>query len=259
MSQSIWTRCAGSSRVTALSLAAWRVVESQFVTSTRRLVDSDAEQELLEQLIEIVKPPLPSDRAFARLHFLLSTPFRHPPLPHGSRFGTRTERGIWYGARTLPAAFAEVAYYRLVFLEGTAADLGTVTVELSAFAAAVRTNRGVDLTVPPFAAHEAQISSKTSYAVSQPLGREMREAGVEAFLYVSARDPARGTNIGLFAPAFARRKPSAPSTWVCTATRQHVELSKKDLFRKRRFTFHRAEFVVEGSIPIPTAIPTPRK
>jgi hypothetical protein len=251
MSQSIWTRCAGSSRFKRLSLAAWRVVESQFITSTRRLVDSDAEQELLEQLLEIVKPPLPPDPALARLHFLLYTPFRHPPLPHGSRFGTRTERGLWYGALTLPAAFAEVAYYRLVFLQGTAAELGTVTVELSAFQAPIRTDKGIDLTVEPFAPYEAQISSKTSYAASQRLGHEMRDGGVEAFLYVSARDPARGTNVGLFTPAFARRKPTAASTWVCTATRQHVELSKKDLFRKQRVAFQRADFEVDGTLPTP--------
>ena len=227
------------------------MVESQFITSTRKLVDSDAEQELLERLLEAVKPPLPADRTFARLHFLLYTSFRHPPLPHGSRFGTRAERGIWYGSLALPTAFAEVAYYRLVFLDGTAAGLGTVSVELSAFQAAVRTRRGVDLTVPPFAAHTGRISSKTSYVSSQRLGRDMRESGVEVALYVSARDREHGTSAALFAPAFARHNPSALSTWACTATRQRVEISKKDVFRKQRFAFDRDEFEVAGTLPAP--------
>jgi hypothetical protein len=251
MPRSIWTQCAGSSSVAPLTLDAWRVVESQVVTSTRKLVDSDAEQELLEGLIDTVKPPVPSDPAFAELHFLLYTPFRHPPLPRGSRFGTRAERGIWYGSLALPTAFAEVAYYRLVFLEGTSAQLGPVTVELSAFQAGIRARRGVDLTQPPFTAHVDTISSRTSYAASQPLGHEMRASGVEAFVYASARDPDGGRNVGLFAPIFARRRPGTPSSWVCTATRQRVELSKKDVFRKQRLAFERAVFEVDGVLPAP--------
>jgi hypothetical protein len=251
MSRSIWMRCEGSSSIRLLACDPWRVVESQTVTSTRKLVDSDVEQALLEDLLERAKPPLPSEAAFRRLHFLLSTPFRYPPLRHGSRFATYRERGVWYGSLALPTAFAEVAYYRLLFLEGTAAELGAVTVELSAFQAAVRTGRGVDLTAPPFAGHEARISSKTSHADSQRLGQEMRVAGVEAFLYKSARDPARGVNAGLFVPAFSRRRPTVPRSWVCTATRAGVEISRKDVFRKQQFAFPRAAFEVGGTVPAP--------
>jgi len=251
MSQSIWTRCEGSSRLRPLALEPWRVVESQFITATRKLVDSDEEQEILERLLEKAKPPLPPDPALARLHFLLFTPFRHLPLPRGSRFGTRVERGIWYGALLLPTAFAEVAYYRLLFLHGTAASLGTVTVELSAFRATVRAKRAIDLTRAPFAAYVRTISSPTTYAHSQPLGAAMRESGVEAAVYVSARDRARGKNVALFAPAFARRTPSGLSTWVCSATRERVEISKKDVFRRQRFVYPREDFEVGGVLPAP--------
>jgi RES domain len=251
MSQSIWTRCEGSSRVRPLALEPWRVVESQFITSTRKLVDSDDEQEVLERLLDKAKPPLPRDPALTRLHFLLFTPFRYPPLPRGSRFGTRAERGIWYGSLLLPTAFAEVAYYRLLFLHGTAAALGTVTVELSAFRAAVRAKRAVDLTLPPFAAYARGISSPTSYVQSQRLGTAMRESGVEAAVYVSARDQTRGKNVALFTPAFARRTPSGLSTWVCSATRERVEISKKDVFRRQRLAFRREDFEVGGALPAP--------
>jgi RES domain len=254
MSQSIWTRCGGSSSVEALALEPWRAVESQFITSTRKLVDSDDEQEVLERLLEGVKPPVPDDPALSRLHFLLYTPFRHPPLLHGSRFGTRLERGIWYGSLGLQAVFAEVAYYRLLFLEGTAAALGTLTVELSTFRATVRTARGVDLSSPPFVAYQREISSKTSYAKSQQLGREVRACSVEAAVYVSARDRAGGKNVALFAPAFARRNPSSLGTWICSATRQRVEVAKKDVFRKQRFAFERSEFEVGGALPAPAVL-----
>lgn len=242
---------AGAVKPKAMAFDAWRVVESQFITSTRKLVDSDGEQELLEEMLESVKPPIPSDPRLSRLHFLLYTSFRHAPLPRGSRFGTRAERGIWYGALALPTAFAEVAYYRLLFLEGTKADLGTVTVELSGFQAAIRTRRGVDLTKPPFAPHASRISSKTSYATSQRLGRALRKSGVEVALYLSARDAGGGKNVALFEPAFGRRTPSALSTWTCTATRRRVEISKKDVLHKQRYAFERAQFEVAGRLPAP--------
>ena len=107
MSSSIWTRCAGDSEIRRLQLAAWRVVESQHQVSTRKLVDSNEEQALLEDLIDGVKP---RDITGGKLHYLLSTPFRYPPLKHGSRFGHRHERGIWYGSTERRTAFAEVAY-----------------------------------------------------------------------------------------------------------------------------------------------------
>lgn len=251
MSRSIWTACAGSSSFERLTLTAWRSVESQTVTSTRKLVDSDEEQILLEELIEGIKPSWPRDPEMRRLHFLLATPFRYPPLPHGSRFGTRFERGIWYGSRELRAAFAEVAYYRLVFLDGPEADLGPLSVELSIFQAAIATDRGVDLTKGRFAAHAARISSPTRYAAAQRLGREMRDADVAAFLYSSARDPERGTNVGLFRPVFSRRRPTVPQSWICTASRARVELRKKDVFRPARLAFARELFEVDGVLPTP--------
>ena len=251
MSRNIWTECGASSRLRRLALPAWRAVESQTLTATRKLVDSDEEQALLEDLIEAAKPPVPQDPELAGLHFLLYTPFRYPPLAHGSRFGTRLERGIWYGSRELRTVFAEVAYYRLLFLEGPAADLGSITIELSAFQARVATTRGVDLTAAPFRAHAREISSRTRYDAAQRLGREMRAADVAAFLYASARDPEGGASIGLFRPAFARRRPTTPETWVCTATRDKVELSKKDVFRRQRFLFPRAAFEVGGRLPAP--------
>src|SRR3954469_15419524 len=132
MSPSIWTQCAGPSRAKRLSGRFRRVVEAQFRNSTRQLVDSDEEQRTLEVLLD-ARAKLPVPAGFEGVHYLLSTPFRHPPLRNGSRFGTRRERGILYAARELPTAFAEVSYYRLLFLEGTAAKIAPLTVELTAF------------------------------------------------------------------------------------------------------------------------------
>jgi hypothetical protein len=251
MSPSIWTLCAASSKPRRLALKAHRVVESQYVISTRKLVDSDEEQEILEALVDRVKPPVPA--GMEHLHPLLFTPFRHPPLQWGSRFGARSERGLWYGSLAVSTAFAEVAYYRLVFLEGTRANLSPVTVELSAFTAAIAGKRGLDLGRAPFAAYEARISSKTSYADSQPLGLEMRAAGVDVFTFTSARDPERGRNVALFVPCFASSRPALLRTYVCTASRAIVDVARKDVVRRprERYSFRREVFEVAGRLPLP--------
>jgi hypothetical protein len=252
MSPSIWTLCAASCKPRRLALKAHRVVESQYVVSTRKLVDSDEEQQILEALVDRAKPPIPL--GMEHLHPLLFTPFRHPPLRWGSRFGTRSERGLWYGSAAVSTAFAEVAYYRIVFLEGTRAELAPVTVELSAFTASVAGKRGLDLCRAPFAAFESRISSKTSYVDSQALGREMRGAGVDAFTFTSARDPARGKNVALFAPCFASARPALPRAYVCTASRATVDVARKDLVRKSRekYSFRREVFEVNGKLPLPS-------
>ncbi len=252
MSPTIWTRCAARVEPGNLEARPWRVVEAQHVISTRKLVDSDAEQQLLEELIERVKPPLPPEPEFEGLHYLLATPFRYPPLRHGSRFGTRAARGIWYGAEEILTAFAEAAYYRLLFLEGTKAELEPVMVDVSAFKARVQTARGVDLMQEPFAAFEAEISSPVSYAASQRLGQDLRAAGIEALRYRSARDRAGGANLGLFTPrAFAKQRPDPPVTWYCVATREAVEFAQRDVFEHKAYRFPREQFEIEGALPSP--------
>jgi RES domain len=251
MSSTIWTRCAGSSEIAPLATTPWRAVEAQHQISTRKLVDDDAEQAVLEEILERSKRPLADG---GRLHYLLFTPFRYPPLAHGSRFGARHEPGIWYGAETLRTAFAEVAYYRLLFLAGTAADLAPLATDLSAFTARVRTSHGVDLTVMPFARWRQALASRTSYAATQPLGGAMRAAGVDAFRYESARDVHSGVNVAVFAPrAFAGRRPRRIETWRCVAGHDGVELAKRDYFERTVHRFPRADFLVKGRLPSPAA------
>jgi len=251
MSPSIWTRCAERFEPQRLSGPAWRAVESQHVTSTRKLVDSDDEQQVLEGLIDTAKPPWPTGRRFVGLHYLLATPFRHPPLRYGSRFGTRRERGIFYCAEEQATVLAEKAYYVLLFLEGTEADIEPLTRPLTVFQVRVSSKKGADLTQAPFDAHVARISSPTSYRDSQPLGASMREAGVAAFRFVSARDPEGGANIGLFEPIFTTKQPINAEQWICTATRSRVELKPGSAVMRSRTSFPRAVFEVEGTLPMP--------
>jgi hypothetical protein len=245
MSSSIWTR--SGRRTSRLRGRPWRAVEAQHLVSTRKLVDSDAEQAVLEELLERSKPPLPSK---VKLHFLLATPFRYPPLPYGSRFGTRSQRGIFYASDTVDTALAEVAYYRLLFLEQTTASLVPITFHWSLFQTHIDTARGVDLTRPPFDGHRARISSKSDYGVSERLGQDMREANVEACRYFSARAGGDAANVAVFDPAaFARRTPLRQERWYCAVTEHDVVFTRDDLLAKRTRTFPRASFLENGRLP----------
>jgi hypothetical protein len=219
-----------------------------------QLVDSVAEHEILEELIEASKPPLPKTPEYAGLSFLLSSAFRYPPLRHGSRFGTRAERSIWYASDSLATGLAEAAYYRLVLITGTAAKITPHRSDVSAVHVDVKTSNGADLTMPPFAAHKSAICSKTKYAASQQLGKDMRAARVEAFRYPSARAPDGGSNIGLFTPAaFASKKLlGPPETWTCTVTAAlDVSFIKVEVGSLRTEEFRYGDFLVGGVLPRP--------
>jgi hypothetical protein len=254
MSLDIWMQREGPSRLSALSITAWRVVEAQHKVSTRRLVDTLDEQQLLEQIVDEVKPPIPAGPGFAGLHYLLSTPFRHPPLRHGSRFGSSAERSLWYGAAAVETSLAEKAYYQLLFVEGTKAELKNLSCDWSAFTAHIATDRAIDLTRPEFAAFHARISSPSSYGDSQKLGRDMRAGGVTAFTFTSARCPRcplEGKVVGLFEPVFASANPGELQTWRCIVTADACEVVTLNGARSP-LVFMRSAFEIDGALPAPS-------
>ncbi len=250
MSSSIWTRCAGPREFKRLRRSPWRVVESQHHVSTRKLVGSAVEQDLLEKLLERVKPPVES----RGLHYLLWTPFRYPPLRHGSRFGTRDQRGIWYGAERPKTAFSESAYHRLRFLDASAARLAPLEVPVTLFRAVVSSRRAIDLMATPFDAFTDQLASPTSYADSQALGREARRAGCELLIFVSARDLERGPNVAVLHPrAFLEKRPVASQAWTLYVEDERVEARRADaLATGELFVFPREQFRIRGHLPRPS-------
>jgi hypothetical protein len=185
----------------------YRLVEGQHYISTRPLVDSDEEHDVLENLLDASKPPAPTENARGALHYLLYTPFRYPPLKSGGRFHTRIEQSIFYGSEDLQTSMAEVAYGRFLFMQHSAADFEPMQVPYTHFVAVVKSARALLLTTTPFSKHRAVLSHPTSYAASQAFGTRMRQAGVELFTYYSARNP-DGVNVGLFSvEAFKKNQP----------------------------------------------------
>ena len=245
----VWQACSPQVEPGALSGTLLRLVESQEDIATLALVSTLEEQAELERLLEESKPPLPD--GCARLHYLLATPFRYPPLRHGSRFGTRFEPSLFYGSRRRETVLAEAAFYRFVFWFGMRVPPPNKLVTAHAmFSARYRTAQGLALHAAPFDAFRDVLASRSDYAVTQQLGRDMRAAGVEAFEFVSARDPAGGSNVALFsARALATTRPGNSSQWLCETDGERVAFVERGT--PALSAWQLAVFLVEGVLPAP--------
>jgi hypothetical protein len=246
----IWQACAGEQHITPLTGCLFRLVESQEQAATLSLVDTLAEQALLEQLLEDTKPAMPE--AAEPLHYLLKTPFRYPPLKWGSRFGGVHEPGIFYGGGSVAATLAESAYYRLLFWHSI--DAAPVKPVLRSahtlFSASYRTARGICLQLPPFEQYQRQLTDKANYSHTQQLGSAMRSAGVELFEYRSARARQPELCVGLFSPtAFASTQPSTTSQWLCELSGEQVLFKQAGDSTVHQFSA--TQFHVNGSLPLP--------
>lgn len=177
------------------------------------LVDTIAEQQILEQLLDASKPPIPPE--CRQLHYLLATPFRYgAAYPAGSRFRRAgLTLGVFYASQTIATAVAEMAFRRLLFYaESPNTPWPANASEYTAFAVRFRTAAGLDLTAPPLDRQQARWSHPTDYAACQALADAARAADVQALRYESAR--ARGRNIAvLTCQAFASREPLERQVW----------------------------------------------
>ena len=238
----IWQQCDGTQHIKPLACKAWRVVEGQYTSSTRKLVDSLAEQAILEDLLEEnAKPPMPEMDCTQSLHYLLTSPFRYKTC--GSRFGHQHEIALWYGSLELKTCFAEIAFYRFAFYAATVGQLKKNTaVKHTAYQASVRSQRSVALDAVPFTQYRQQLSAPDSYADTQPLGTAMRAAGIEVFSYASARQKG-GHNIGVFTPAVFEPQQKIDASfqqWLSYTDDDKVEFVRDaGFFAQQALTFNR--------------------
>lgn len=247
--QPLWETCHLATAIRPIAGDLWRLVESQEQVATRQLVDSLEAQSLLEEMLDAVKPPPPSGSA--HLHYLLYTPFRYPPLPYGSRYGRRHEPSLFYGALTPATVLAESAYYRFVFWHGMQTPPpAPIRSEHTLFSARYAATRGLQLQAEPCTEQRAALTHRSEYHATQALGSAMREAGIEAFEYPSARCPERGINVALYTPAaFAAPRPQEMQPWLCETEAAAVTFAQPQSRTLHRFPID--IFMVEGSLPWP--------
>ena len=221
----IWTPDALSREARPLKGECWRLVEAQHRVSTLKLVDTLAEQSLLEDILEETKPPVPPQ--CNGLHYLLATPFRYgAPYPKGSRFRRAGHTpGVFYAAEHAETAVAELAFHRLLFFaESPATPWPQNAGEFTAFSVAFATTRALDLTQPPLSADHADWVDPVDYEPCQALADNARIAGIELIRAESVRDPEARANIALLTClAFATASPISAQTWRLRFTAAGVQ------------------------------------
>ena len=200
---------------------AWRMVESQHIAATMKLVDTHDEQDLLESMLDQAKPHKPVDTA--GLHYLLATPFRYPPFATGSRFRRYTDPGVFYAAQSVRTAAAELGYWRWRFLMDAPALQRLTPVAHTAFSVKLST-MAIDLREPKFGLDLDRWRYSSDYTPTQGLAQLVRQAEVGSILYPSARDPEPAWCIALLSPqGFARKKPEpAIENWYLAVSREEV-------------------------------------
>jgi len=246
----IWTLCDGASHIRTINDDFVRIVESQQPVSYTQIVDNLAEQNLLESLLDESKPPL--SETVMHLHYLLATPFRYPPLLHGSRFGKRHECSLFYASKSLPTLLAEASYYRFVFWYGMLEPPPSrqFITEHTVFGGRYYSERGIQLQHAPFDQYIDHLADPAHYNVTQQLGSSMRTQGIEAIEYVSARDRDKGINVALYTPeALMVNEPLFSELWLCSTSQKVVRFSNRGV--NRLYSFAVEDFYVEDRLPCP--------
>lgn len=243
----VWAQCQPVEPV-ALQGHALRLVESQEQIATHSLVDTLDEQAILEALLDRSKPPVATDHN--GLHYLLFTPFRYPPLKHGSRFGQRHEPSLFYGSLSEFTVLAEAAYYRLIFWYGMVVPPTVAyTTQHSLIGFDYATMSGLRLQNPPFTTYRTALIDPAHYGVTQQLGTQLRQAGIQAFEYVSARDRNGGLNVALFTvAALDCQRPTFVEQWLCETSGEAVCYYRNKMPVTK---FLLADFMVNGVLPTP--------
>jgi hypothetical protein len=204
------------------------------------LVDSVAEQAVLERLVESSKPPVPREVARLNLHWLLFTPFRYPPPPGGSRFRGPNDPGVFYGAEHARTACAEVGYWRWRHLRDTPGIAAMPPRPQTVFKVPV-SGTAIDLRESPFNRDRDSWAHRSDYGPRQTLGRVAREAGMQWLRYESVRDSRRGgCGVVFDATAFAVRKPTEQQGWILTVTQTRVVWQRSDPLDPGVFEFSAA-------------------
>ncbi len=223
-------------------------MESQEAVATSQIVDSFAEQDVLEAMLDAAKPQY--RKGTEGLHYLLKTAFRYPPLEYGSRFGTQLMPSYFYASEEFQTALCETAYYRFLFLEHMqSAYEAPIRSEYSLFRVTVGTENCLDLTAANFKKFKSQLADPQSYHYSHSVGQwaSEREPAVEIIRFYSARK-SKAVNLAIAEPnAIRSRQPRELRQWLCL-TRWYAEQPEKSSvsFRSREsadiYEYQRSEF-----------------
>ncbi|WP_297577311.1 RES family NAD+ phosphorylase [uncultured Deefgea sp.] len=218
--------CAVDSNSRLTDQLLWRVCEGQTKPYVRAIVNSAAELDLLESILESDKPPHLAPPA---MNYLLSTPFRYcERTSTGSRFAAFGVSGVMYAAENINTSLAESAHWAASSFFASSDGLKAVTKTLMRTAFSFRVDgNAVDLTLPPFDAFSALWTSN-DYRETQIVARDCRVKGIPLIRYTSVRDTHAGACVAVLNPsALTSMSPENEEDWYLTVSPTGAEWNKR--------------------------------
>ncbi len=223
-------------------------MESQEDAGTLSLVDSLDEQDILESLLDGVKPPYQAGSE--QRHYLISTPFRYPPLKHGSRYGHQLMHSFFYASESLHTALSESAYYRFLFIDDMqiAYDSAIISQHLS-FSVNAHSGSAMQLTNIDNGDLLAQLQDKSSHSLCQAIGEYLvNTEEVDLIRFPSARCN-EAINVAIISHSvITSKKPQEQIKWTF-----QTEFDKLVIRSSERVmhSFYKSDFLVNGQLPRP--------
>jgi len=225
-----------------------RIVETQEYSGTLSLVDNLDEQSVLELILDDYKPPYAEgskDR-----HYLISSPFRYPPLQYGSRFGSLHEPSYFYASESIESCLAEAAFYRFLLTDGTIVPYTkTITSKHDLFYVCVLSTTAIDFCKISERTVQEAITHPNSYFASQNIGRHCRDKGATLIRYHSARSEQQGVNVAIDNHSvITSAVPINITPYICEldCQQQKVRFSAPRTFP---VSYTKVQFEVQGEFP----------
>jgi hypothetical protein len=226
---------AATAPVVPLQGTVLRLVQQQGIDSLAPLVDDLSQLARLEALVETSKPQLPA-------------PFRYPPLRHGSRFGSRQNRGMFYGSRSRGGSLVEGAYYALLFWDGLIdPPPAPIRRRQTLFSVLLNAARGLQLQAIADEGAQARLRDPVHYGPTQQLGEWMRDQSFEAFDYLSTRSQDSLVQVGVLTPAVFHSTPFDQVEITTELTGDHVCFLCHDDDQLHHYP--RELFLMDGQLP----------
>ena len=241
--------------LTRLEGVVMRLVERQEQDgqTARRITDNSDEQSYLETFLDESQTEFPDAKECPQRHPFLLEPFCYKP--YGSRFSTRSERGLFYGSRSRRGSLLEGAYYELVFQTGLEHPFpktsSIVRKSKTLFHVDVNTDHGLQLQLQGDETLQRRLQDPRAYLFTQQVGRHMREAEIQAFEYYSARSVEDVVLFGAMSCGVFR---SMPFDQVEIQAEVNAnEMIFHCLDDNSMYHFLRDQFLVDGVLPPPAA------
>ena len=132
-------------------------------------------------------------------------------------------RGMFYGSRSRAGSLVEGAYYALVFWDGLIEPPpAPIRRRQTLFSVLLNAARGLQLQTIADEGAQAQLRDPVHYGPTQQLGEWMRDQGLEAFEYLSARSRDSLVQVGVLTPAVFQSTPFDQVEITTELTADHV-------------------------------------